>query len=53
MAMVTLFGALGFAVWSFSERQKYKNDVDSIVAEAVDSAEKKLTQTKDVVFAER
>jgi hypothetical protein len=50
---VLLFASLGFGVWSFSERQSYKNDVDAKIDKAVAVAVKKAETQKDNEFLEK
>jgi hypothetical protein len=49
---ILLVSASGFSYWAFTERQKYKNDTDKIVAAAVAQAEKKTTEKNNEKFAE-
>lgn len=51
---VLLFlGAAGFGLWAFSERGKFKNDADKIVAREVTLAEQKVSTAKDAEFTEK
>lgn len=45
--------ASGFAVWAFTERSKYKNDVEQIVADEVKVAVKEAESAKDAEFIEQ
>ncbi len=53
LVIVLLLGALGFGAWAFSGRQDYKNNVDSKIAAAVETANEKLSVEKEAEFAER
>lgn len=52
LLIILLISAGGFAYWAFTERQKYKNDTDKIVAVAVTKAEKDTTEKNNKKFAE-
>lgn len=47
-----LFGAIGFGVWAFMERDLYKNKTNEVVAQEVARAEKAVAETKDKQFLE-
>lgn len=49
---ILLVSASAFAYWAFTERQKYKNDTDKIVAVAVARTEKTTTEKNNKKFAE-
>lgn len=49
---VLLVGSIGFGAWAFMGRQDYKNNVDTKVGQAVETAEVNLTLKKDAEFAE-
>lgn len=52
LLVILLLGAVGFGYWAFSERQKYKNDTDAIVAAAQKETEKQTTEKNNLEFAE-
>ncbi|MDP9129323.1 MAG: hypothetical protein M3N35_02975 [Candidatus Binatota bacterium] len=51
-AVLLLIGALGFGGWAFSERQDYKNNVDTKIQTAEEAARQKESAVKDRQFAE-
>ena len=53
MAIMFLFGALGFGLWAFASRQDYKNNVDKKISAAVVVAKQQEASVKDTEFAER
>jgi len=53
LTAVLLVGALGFGMSMFSSRQDYKNNTDTKISAAVEDAEKKLSEKKEVEFAEK
>lgn len=53
VAVVLLIGAIVFGVWSFMERQTYKNETDRIVAEEVEAAVAANTETLEAEFEQR
>lgn len=52
LAVVFLFGTLGFGFWAFAGRQDYKNNVDAKIADAVVIAKKEEATRKDKQYAE-
>lgn len=52
-AVVFFLLTLGFAFWSYSSRQDYKNNTDQKIATAVDVAKKDTATQKDDEFIER
>ncbi|MBA3758643.1 hypothetical protein H0X10_03370 [Candidatus Saccharibacteria bacterium] len=46
------FGALGFGVWAFGERNTFKNETDKIVAKEVVLTEQRVKSEKDKEFVE-
>lgn len=50
--ILLFLGAAGFGFWAFSERSKFKNDTDKIVAKEVALAEQKVSTAKDAEFVE-
>lgn len=52
LAVLFLLGALGFAGWSFTSRQDYKNNVDQKISVAVELAKQQESTQKDKQFAE-
>lgn len=50
--VIGLLGAIGFAVWAFSERQDYKNNVNSKIITAVQANTKKVQAEDATAFAE-
>ncbi|MDB5175303.1 MAG: hypothetical protein JWM81_161 [Candidatus Saccharibacteria bacterium] len=52
VAVVLLFGALGFGGWAYSSRQDYKNNTDQKIADAVTLARQQEDTLKDKQFAE-
>ena len=52
LAVLVLFGAIGFGAWAFSSRQDYKNNVEAKIAAAVADAKVVEGKRKDAVFAE-
>src|SRR5260370_26625362 len=53
LAVLLLFGALGFGYWAFSSRQDYKNNTDQKIATAVGVANQKLTTRLNAQFAKK
>lgn len=53
IASVLLVITIGFAVWAFTERQSYKNDVDGKIAAAIEINTKQVSDEKDNEFLER
>lgn len=53
IAITGFFGALGFGVWAYLERNDYKDNSDAKVAAAVEVAEAELSSKKDNEFLER
>ncbi len=53
LVIMLLLGALGFGAWSYSQQQKYKNDVDSIVADATEAARQAEAAAKTKEFIEK
>lgn len=53
LSVVFFFGALGFGVWSYTERDRYKNDTDEIVKAEVEVAVDEAKTSKDNEFIER
>lgn len=53
LSVVFFFGALGFGVWSFMERDRYKTETDQIVAAEVKTAVDEANTKKDNEFIER
>ena len=53
VAVLLLIGSIGFGIWTFMDRQSYKNDSDSKSAVAVAAAEKLLDAKKEADFIER
>jgi len=49
---VGLIGALAFAIWAFSGRQDYKNNVDAKIATAIDANTKKVQAADAITYAE-
>ena len=52
VAILLLFGSLGFGLWAFGSQQNYKNNTDQIVATQVKIAVDKNSTFKDNQFAE-
>lgn len=52
LAVLLLFGALGFGGWAFNSRQDYKNHTDAKVATAVAQARQEQTTADAARFAE-
>lgn len=52
LAILLLFGAIGFGGWAYSSRQDYKNNTDAKVAVAVNQAKQQEGAAKDAAFAE-
>lgn len=52
LVVLLLIGAIVFGIWAFSGRQDYKNNVDSKIRTAVDSAVNQESQLKDSQFAQ-
>jgi len=52
LAVLLLFGALGFGFWAFSGRQDYKNNVDQKVATAVSAAQSQQQATDAKQYTE-
>lgn len=50
---VFLLGSIIFALWSFTERNTYKNNTDKIVAEKVATAKQQTSDEKDKEFVEK
>lgn len=53
LATVFMLSAIGFGVWAYMDRQKYKNDTDEIVAGEVAVAVERTKTEKDNEFIER
>jgi hypothetical protein len=53
VGILLFLGASGFGVWAFSERQSYKNDVDSKIETAVGMAVMEAEAAKEAEFVER
>lgn len=53
MALIFFFGALGFGVWAFAERNNYKHNTDRIVDKEVAVAVERTKTEKDNEFLER
>jgi hypothetical protein len=52
VSILLLLLALGFGYWAYSERGKYKNETDKIVAREVELAEQRVSTAKDAEFVE-
>ncbi len=53
LVVLLFFGAAGFGVWAFMERQDYKDNVDQKIATAVEVAREEVSTEKDNEFLER
>lgn len=53
LTIALLLGSLGFGVWAYAERQKYKNDTDALIESAVQVAVDKKSSEKDNEFLEK
>lgn len=53
ITLVFFLGTFGFAMWAYSERSDYKNNVDEKIATAVQVAKDQLSTEKDNEFIER
>lgn len=53
LSVVFLLSSIGFAVWAYMDRQKYKNETDQIVAGEVAVAIERTKTEKDNEFIER
>ena len=53
LTIILFFGAAGFGVWAFLDRQSLKSGTDKITLAAVDAARKQAIDQKDREFAER
>lgn len=51
--MILFFGAAGFGLWAFMERQDYKDNVEPKIAAAVEVAKQQTAAAKDQEFAEK
>lgn len=52
IAVVLLFGALGFSYWAYNGRENYKNNADTLIAAAVNSSNQQLTSKLNAQFAQ-
>lgn len=52
LAILLLFGAIGFGYWAFTGRQDYKNNTDQKIAVAVQAANQQLTTKLNAQFAQ-
>jgi hypothetical protein len=52
LAVLLLAGAIGFGAWAYMGRQDYKNNVDSKVSAAAETAKQQESAAKDSEFAE-
>ncbi|MGC1177149.1 MAG: hypothetical protein WA843_03705 [Candidatus Saccharimonadales bacterium] len=52
LTVLLLLGAIGFGVWAYGGRQDYKNNVDSKIGVAVDTAKQQEDKLKSAQFAE-
>ncbi len=52
VAVMLLFGALGFSYWAFNGREDYKNNVDAKIVTAVQNSNQQLTAKLNAQFAE-
>ena len=53
LTVLLLFGAIGFGVWAFGERNDYKTNVDSKIDTAVEVAVERTKTEKDNEFIEK
>src|SRR5690606_27108300 len=53
ISSLLLVATIGFAAWAFTERQTYKNDVDGLIATAIEINSKEVSDQKDNEFLER
>jgi hypothetical protein len=52
MTVILLFGAIGFGIWAYAERQDYKNNVDAKIEVAAEEARQTEASVKEAEFAE-